>query len=437
MAAAALAAALLAAVSAYMTITWLWHDARTARDDMVVQREKAEKAWESEAEHRKQARTSLYFSRVAQSQLQWRLNDFHGARQSLEKWTPGDGEEDERGWEWHYLQGLFHNDLIKLPHDHAGLGGGVAYNRQGTRIATVISGQLADEDPLPGEVRIWDARTGELLETWTGPSGLHRIAFHPDGNKLALATTDGMILLWNANTGAELLRRQMHRGRIGALAFSPDGTVVASAGADGSIKVWDSTTANISADIPAHAEEIQTVAFHPSVPILASGSSDATVKLWRLPTGKELRTLRGHKLAILSVAFSPDGESLVSASGNGNLKIWDVESGRITQSMTSDTGGVLNVVYSPDGRYLAKAGKDGSVRVWHLTTGVERMAFRGHANPVECVAFSPDCQRVRLDQPAGRRLPRSGISPATPSTEPSPAPRRTLRRWSSSKRAGN
>jgi WD40 repeat protein/serine/threonine protein kinase len=391
--------AVLAAVLAYTTITWLWQDARTARDDMEIQREKAEDARRNEAEHRKRARTALYFSRVAQSQLQWRVNDFHGAEQSLARCLPGDGEEDERGWEWHYLQGLFHNDLFTLPHAHSGLAGGVAYNRPGTRIATIVSGPPAGETPQPSEVRIWDARTGGLVSTFSGPGTLDRIAFHPDDSKLALASAGGDVLIWNASTGAELLRRPMHRGKVWALAFSPDGKTVASAGADGAVKVWDSTTGQISRDFAAHEQDAHSVAFHPTRPMIASGSSDTTVKLWDLVTGTEIRTLKGHKHAVLCVAFNPDGESLVSASGNGNLKIWDFTSGRITQSLTSDTGGILNVVYSPDARYLAKAGKDGSVRLWHLNTGVERMAFRGHANPVECVAFSPDCQRVTSVSP--------------------------------------
>jgi WD40 repeat protein/serine/threonine protein kinase len=392
---AALAAGLiLAAVSAYLTITWLWREASLARDDIEIQREKAEAARGNEAEHRKQARIALYFSRVAQSQLQWRLNDFHGAEQSLVKCIPAADEVDERGWEWRYLHGLFHNDLFTLPHGHAGQGGSVSYDRQGGRIATVVSGPPLGETPLPSEVRLWDARSGGLTQTWSGPSTLHRVTFHPDGKRLGLATTDGAVLLWDADTGAELLRRTLHQGTVWALAFSPDGRTAASAGADGALKIWDCTTGKVLHDISAHAQAIHSVAFHPQQPMLATGSSDTTVKLWDAATGKELQVLRGHKVGVVCVAFSPDGESLVSASGSGNLKTWDLQAGRTIQSLTGETGGVLHVAYSPDGRYLAKAGKDGSVRIWHLTTGVERMAFRGHTMPVECVHFSPDGQRV-------------------------------------------
>ena len=397
--AALVALTLLTAAGAYTAITWLWQDARLARDDMTAQREKAEEARRNEAEHRQQARTSLYFSRVAQSQLQWRLNDFHGAKRSLEKCRPSDGEEDDRGWEWHYLQGLFHNDLFTLPHPHSGLGGSVAYNGDGSRIVTVVSGLPDGETPLSSQIRVWDARTGRLAHAWIESSSVDRVTFHPDGSKLALANADGEVLIRNAGTGAELLRRRMHRHKIWALTFSPDGKSVASAGGDGTVKIWNATTGAVHCDIRAHDLEVHTVAFHPHKPILASSGADTTVKIWDLTTGSLIRTLSNHKHPVLCVAFSPDGASLVSASGNGNAKIWDVENGRITQSLTSDTGGILSIVFSPDGRYLAKAGKDGSVRIWHLVTGVERMAFRGHTNPVECVAFSPDCQRVASISP--------------------------------------
>ncbi|HZZ77447.1 MAG TPA: protein kinase, partial [Gemmataceae bacterium] len=397
--AAAVIAISLTAILGYSVITWLWHDARTARDDMEVQREKAEEARHNEAEHRKHARHALYFSRVAQSQLQWRLNDFHGAEQSLAKCVPSDGDVDDRGWEWHYLQGLFHNDLFTLPHGHGGASGSIVYNKSGTHIATVVSGPPAGETPEPSELRLWDARTGGLVKTWTGPGSLHRLAFHPFDNVLALASMDGTVMIWNADSGSEVLRRQMHNDRIWSITFSPDGKSIASADATGVLKIWNAADGKILQDIPAHKDVVHGVAFHPTKPMVATASADGAVKLWDTITGQEIRTLRGHKLGVVCIAFSPDGQSIVSASSNGNHKIWDLESGKVTQSLTSDTGGVLHVVYSPDGRYLAKAGKDGSVRIWHLATGVERMAFRGHTGPVECVHFSPDCQRVASISP--------------------------------------
>ena len=82
-------------------------------------------------EERKRAQVALYFSRIAQGQLQWRVNNVIGARESLAKCLPLAGQEDQRGWEWHYLRGLFHADLFTLHHAHAGSGGDAAFHPDG------------------------------------------------------------------------------------------------------------------------------------------------------------------------------------------------------------------------------------------------------------------------------------------------------------------
>jgi WD40 repeat protein/serine/threonine protein kinase len=385
--AALVAGIFLVALLGFAGITWQWQEARLARDDMELQRQEAE-------EQRALARASLYFSRIAQSQLQWRVNDFAGAKQSLAKCFPWPGEEDQRGWEWHYLQGLLHNDLFTFLHGHGGQGGSVAYDARGERIASVVSGPAPGETALPGEVRIWNGRTGELLNTFHGPSTIQRLAFHPNGKSLALGGSDGSVMMWDAASGKELWRRPAHEQAVLAIALSPDGRTVASASADRTVKVWNSTTGEVVQELRGHGEAVQSVTYHPEGQVLATGSWDATVKLWDARTGRESQTLQGHQKAVYCVAFSPDGKVLVSTGGSGNLKVRELATGRIIQSLTGDAGAVLSIAFSPDGRYLAKGGKDGSVRVWHLVTGVERMSFRGHTGPVESVAFGPDCRRV-------------------------------------------
>ena len=43
----------------------------------------------------------MYFSRIAQARLEWRLNNVGGMKQLLDKCDPG-----RRGWEWHYLRNI-------------------------------------------------------------------------------------------------------------------------------------------------------------------------------------------------------------------------------------------------------------------------------------------------------------------------------------------
>lgn len=61
----------------------------------------------------------------------------------------------------------------------------------------------------------------QTLEDHTG--GVTAVAFSPDGQKLALASKDGTVRLWDVTTGAVLQILEGYTSTIRAVAFSPDG----------------------------------------------------------------------------------------------------------------------------------------------------------------------------------------------------------------------
>jgi hypothetical protein len=65
------------------------------------------------------------------------------------------------------------------------------------------------------------------------------ISYSPDGSRIASASADGTIKVWDARSGAEMLTLRGHTGAVRSISYSPDGSRIASASADGTIKVWD------------------------------------------------------------------------------------------------------------------------------------------------------------------------------------------------------
>jgi WD40 repeat protein len=397
--AALLAGIVLVTLLGFAGVTWQWQEARLARDAALAEEIEKDAHWaQAEAargqaiEERRRARTALYFSRIAQARLQWRLYDVVAADKSLAKCQPRHGYEDRRGWEWHHLRGLLHTPLYSLSHQAAAAGGSVAYSPDGRWVVSVLGGYSRYDD-RSGEVRVWDARTGELVRALRVEGTSHRLAFRPDG-RLALATTDGMVCLEDV-LPARGAREDKKAGNpsskaISGVAFSADGKYLATAGWDRRVLVCDGASGQVLHTLLGHQGRVHSVAFHPTAPLLASGSWDHTVRIWDAVSGRELKKLERHKSAVYGVVFDPSGQRLASAGSNGNIRVWDVATGRVVQSVTGTTGAVLAIAFSPDGRSLAYAGGDATVRVWDVEFGVERVVFRGHTGPVESLAFSPD-----------------------------------------------
>jgi Tol biopolymer transport system component len=221
------------------------------------------------------------------------------------------------------------------------------------------------------------------------------MSFSSDGGRLASASDDQMVRVWDIATGQQLLTLKGHKDRVCGVSFSPDGERLASASFDQTVRVWDTATGKELLILKGHTDEVHGVSFSPDGQRLASASHDETVRVWDAVTGQELLTLKGHTSILnCGLSFSPNGQRLASASMDGTVRVWEAGTGKELLTLKGHMGIVWGVSFSPDGQRLASAGDDKTVRVWDAVTGQELLILKGHTSAVYGVSFSPDGRRL-------------------------------------------
>ncbi|EEU33805.1 uncharacterized protein NECHADRAFT_89121 [Fusarium vanettenii 77-13-4] len=237
----------------------------------------------------------------------------------------------------------------------------------------------------------WNA----CLQTLEGHGrGVSSVVFSADGQRLASASYDKTVKIWDAATGACVQTLEGHNSSVSSVVFSADGQRLASASGDSTVKIWDAATGACVQTLEGHGDSVRSVVFSADGQRLASASGDSTVKIWDAATGACVQTLEGHNSLVSSVVFSADGQRLASASYDKTVKIWDAATGACVQTLEGHGDWVSSVVFSADSQRLASGSIDSTVKIWDAATGACVQTLEGHGDWVSSVVFSADGQRL-------------------------------------------
>src|SRR5262249_17829620 len=150
-----------------------------------------------------------YLHRVDLAHREWKENQVARADALLRDCPP-----ERRHWEWYYVHRLCHGSLLTLP--------------------------------LQGHI-----------------SEVNSVCFSPDGKRLASASHDGKVRVWDAQTGQEALTLRSDTALVTSVCFSPDGRRLASAGGNrgqpGEVKLWDAQTGQQALTLKGHTREVWSV----------------------------------------------------------------------------------------------------------------------------------------------------------------------------------
>jgi len=357
--------------------------ARSRADKARNQAEQAEKV--ADEQHKlaetkaEDLRRSMYVNSINLADSKYKEGNIDRVRELLDACP-----NDLRGWEWNRLNYISDQSVMTL-RGHGGGVGSIALSPNGKRIASASGDNT---------IKVWDAATGAELMTLRGHKEyVLSVAFSPDGKRIVSGSWDKTIKVWDVGTGDELKTLRGHVDAVRSVLYSSDGKRIVSCSRDKNVKVWDAQTGAEVMTLCGHGSDVGSVAFSPDGKRIVSGSWDEKIKFWDAETGAELMTIPGHDDGVTSIAFSPDGKRIVSSGEDSSIKVWDAASGTELATLRGHQW-VNRVAFSPDGQRIVSGGADTTIKLWDLATSAEIMTLRGHEAGVSSVVFSPDGMRI-------------------------------------------
>ncbi len=310
-----------------------------------------------------------------------------------------------------------------------------------------------------GSAASWDIASQSMqtaFETSAGTS-IARLAFSPDGSRLAAVDEKGEIWVWDAHSGEvishlsqkDLQNDLLANGQVSSseisglnrqgIAFSPDGGQV-SFGNGPLIQILDLTgshlTRFLSQILPAG--EVSQVSYSADGKrIYAVLNSNQRAAIWDTTTGQLLREVPLTQRPSYTSDVDLNGPLLVRNNSDDQdnkwIEIWNLDSGQMART---DIPGwsVGPLRFSPDGRLLVGYALS-QLYFWNAQTG-DLLYQTGNATHLECahdLAISPDDQTLAVTCDAKAtlwdlssvvaKLPPASVFPApAPSRPPQPTP---------------
>ena len=171
-------------------------------------------------------------------------------------------------------------------------------------------------------IKIWDLKQSKEIKEINCKSGqITSLAINQNQGYFCNSGLEKQIRIRNTKTG-EVIRSLRGDSGVTSLTFSKDGKFLATGEINRQIKIFDMTTGKIIKTFLGHTDRISSLIFSTDSKQLISVGWDSNIKVWDIAKEIELETLTAHKDRILSLAITSDGRNIISGSSDRSIRIW-------------------------------------------------------------------------------------------------------------------
>ena len=243
---------------------------------------------------------------------------------------------------------------------------------------------------------------------------IRSICWSPDGEKLASASFDSTVGVWEKENGVWdcVVNLEGHENEVKCVAWSPSGKFIATCSRDKTVWIWevlpDREFDCLSVRMD-HTQDVKRIVWHPTKDICASCSYDNSIRLFREQKDdwNNFTTLTLHGSTVWSISFNTKGDRLVSCSDDKTIRVWAADdSDDLTKwTCVSTLSGfhkraIYDVCWSKVTGVIAAASGDDSITIYRedsensgdkkaVNFSLIQKVSSAHETDVNCVQWNP------------------------------------------------
>ncbi|XP_077374021.1 protein NEDD1 isoform X2 [Festucalex cinctus] len=260
-------------------------------------------------------------------------------------------------------------------------------------------------------VKIWDADSMTLLETFNPHSGSHAVAqacWTANNQHVVSASSGGdkIAVTGVKSSGVPLLELGQGKGQT-RVSLSSSSQFLASGGLDRCVHIWDLKTSRLQRSLKDLADEVTCVSFNANDSLLASGSAGGHLVLYSLTTNTSSKVFgHGSQQPVRDLGLSWLKRSLLgSVSDGGCLTLWDANTQKELHAFRAAhkaPGSAL--AFSPASELLVvSVGLDKKIVCYDTASKIVLRCIRAES-PLTAVTFTPDGSGVLVGSVLGHVL---------------------------------